>query len=268
MSPFVLLGVLGIIGPSPGEPVPVAGDLREAEAAYRAGLEEREDGARARPHFLRAAVAFERAWDEGHRTPAVARNAAQSRLLAGDLGRCIAAYRRGLALFPHNRDLRFGLAHARSRVEYPLTGDLVDAARPRDPPTVLDRLRVPVLGLAGIALAAWALGWWLLARAWMTVRGGMALFGGVVVVAALALGAWLVWEDRRLRSHWREPTAVLSTSADLRTGNSDEYPKRLEGRLPAGVEARILGRRGGWLHIELANGTAGWVPGGRVVIVE
>ena len=268
MSPLVVVALLAVIGQSAGESAPVAGDRGEAEAAYRAGLEERADASRARPHFLRAAAAFERAWDEGHRTPAVARNAAQSRLLAGDLGRCIVAYRRGLATFPHDRDLRLGLVHARDRVEYPLTGDLADAARPRDPPTVLDRLRVPFLGLGGIALGAWAVGWWLLSRAWVTVRGGLALFGGVVVLAALGLGAWLLWEDNRLRAHWCEPTAVLTHPADLRTGNSDEYPKRQEGRLPGGVELKVLGHRGGWLHVEMANGTAGWVPRGRVVVAE
>jgi Bacterial SH3 domain len=54
----------------------------------------------------------------------------------------------------------------------------------------------------------------------------------------------------------------------VRTGNSDEYPKRLEGRLPPGVELKILGERGGWLHVELARGGAGWVPKGRVAEVN
>ncbi len=51
-------------------------------------------------------------------------------------------------------------------------------------------------------------------------------------------------------------------------GNSDEYPRRVEGRLPAGVELRVLGERGGWLHVELADGSAGWVPSSRVAVVD
>ena len=52
----------------------------------------------------------------------------------------------------------------------------------------------------------------------------------------------------------------MTTPTELRTGNSDEYPRRQDARLPAGVELKVLNERGGWLHVELANGVAGWVP--------
>jgi hypothetical protein len=193
---------------------------------------------------------------------------AQARYLAGDLGRCIADYRRGLRAFPHDPDLRHGLSFARGRVEYPLVGDLADAARPRDPPGLLDRVPVSVTRLAALVVALWAIGWFVLARAWVTARGGLAAGGAALVLAALLIGAWLVWEDGRRRAHWAEPAAVVTGPADLRTGNSTEYPKRMEGRLPAGVEVRVLTERGGWRQIELADGTVGWVPTGRLVKVE
>ena len=56
-------------------------------------------------------------------------------------------------------------------------------------------------------------------------------------------------------------------TTDLRTGNNDEYPKRLDPRLPAGVEMKVLGERGGWLHVELSGGAVGWVPRARVAEV-
>ena len=268
MNPL-LCAVFAVIGFSPPDPETGADSLADADVAYVAGLGERADSAKARPHFLRAAAGYERAWASGGRTPAVARNLAQCRLLAGDLGRAIAAYRRGLRLFPHDRDLQRGLAYVRSRVEYPLTGDLAEAARPRDPGGLLTRAPMPFVRLGGLALAIWAVGWFVLARAWVTVRGGWAVGGGGLILAAAGLGGWLAWEDDRLRAHWAEPAAVvLGSGADLRTGNSDEYPKRLDGRLPAGVELKVLGRRGGWLHVDLADGTAGWVPAGRAVEVE
>src|SRR5262245_16191675 len=45
-------------------------DLKaEAEARYRAGLEVRDDSAKARRHFTRSADLFEQIWESGERTP-------------------------------------------------------------------------------------------------------------------------------------------------------------------------------------------------------
>jgi hypothetical protein len=269
MTPAVLVALVAVGYLSPTDRRASDPGLADAVTAYHAGLAERADSAKARPHFVRAAEAYEAAWDRGTRTPAVARNMAQARYLASNLGRCIADYRRGLMLFPHDPDLRHGLAFARGRVEYPLVGDLADMARPRDPPSLLDRLPVSPTRLALVAVGLWAIGWFVLARAWMTARGGLALAGGALVLAAMLIGAWLGWEDARKRSRWAEPTAVvLAPGTDLRTGNSDEYPKRFDGRLPAGVEVRVLAERGGWLQVELADGNVGWAPAGRLAKVE
>ena len=264
MTALVLTAVLVA---SPGAASGSA-DLSAADAAYRDGLDARADAAKARPHFARAAELYEAAWDGGTRTGTVARNMAQARFLAGDLGRCIADYRRGLRVFPHDPDLRAGLTFAREQVSYPHTGDLADAARPRAVGTVLDRLPLSFVQLAAIAVAVAALGWLLLARAWGAARGGLAVLGGAMVLAAAAGGAWLGWEDGRQRAHWAEPTAAVIAATDLRTGNSDEYPRRLDTRLPAGAELRVLGERGGWLHVELGGGPVGWVPKSRVVEVD
>lgn len=250
---------------SPGSAI---ANLEHANAAYRDGLAARADAAKARPHFVRAAELYEAAWDAGPRSPAVARNLAQARLLAGDLGRCIRDYRRGLGAFPHDPDLRAGLEFARELVAYPHAGNLADAARPRDAGMPLDRLPLSFARLAWVAVAVAGLGWLTLARAWVTARGGLALVGGALIVGAAALGGWLWWEDGRRRAHWDEPTAVVVAPTDLRTGNSDEYPRRLDARLPAGAELKILGERGGWLHVELAGGTLGWVPRTHVTEVN
>jgi hypothetical protein len=241
----------------------------EADAAYRAGIEARADAARARPQFRRAAEGYEAAWATGPRSPALARNMAQSRSLAGDLAGSIRDYRRGLREFPHDPELRAGLAFARNQVAYPHTGDLADAARLREAETPLDRVPVSFQRLAWAAVVVAAFGWLTLARGWLGARGGLALTGGALILTGASLGAWLWWEDGKLRSRWAEPTAVVTGSgADLRMGNSDEYPKRLDGRLPAGAELKVVGERGGWLHVELAGGAVGWVPKGRVVEVE
>ena len=242
--------------------------LAVGDAAYHDGLAHRDDASNARPYFVRAAEAYEAAWAGGARTPAVARNMAQARYLAGELGRCLGNYRRGLQAFPHDPDLRAGLAFAREQVQYPLTGDLAEVARPRVVGSVLDRLPLSLVQLAWAAVAVAAVGWLVLARAWVSARGGLALVGGPLVLAAAAGGGWLWWEDARKRAHWAEPTAVVVTPAELRTGNSDDYPKRLDARLPAGVELEVLNERGGWLQVELGGGTVGWVPAGRLAQVD
>jgi hypothetical protein len=240
---------------------PTSADSRaEAAAEYRAGLESRDDSARARPHFVRAAEIYESQWANGQRTADTARNMAQARLLAGDLGRAIRDFRRGLGADPHDTGLRRGLQKAREQVAFPLTGDITPAARPREYFSPVDRIGVPLPRLALGVLSLWTIGWLLLGRAWLTCRGGLAILGGAFVLAAILLGAGLLWEHSRARAHWSTPTAVLVTPVELRTGNSDEYPRRIDGKLPAGVEVRFLGERGGWLHVELGDGSAGWVP--------
>lgn len=259
----LLLGV-AFMGGSPS----VDDSLAEAAAEYRAGLELREDSARARPHFIRAAEAYEVQWANGMRSPELARNMAQARLLAGDLGRAIRDYRRGLSVAPHDSELRRGLQRAREQVAYPLTGDVAQAARPQEHLSAIDRIGIPLPRLALAIVALWAVGWFLLARSWLTCRGGLAFLGGAFVVAAMLLGGGLLWEAGRAQSQWSTPTAVVVNPVELRSGNSDEYPRRLDGKLPAGVEIRVLGVRGGWLHVELADGSAGWLPSTATVPVD
>ena len=76
-------------------------------------------------------------------------------------------------------------------MQYPLTGDLGDAARPRDVGSLLDRLPLSVVPLAWAAVVVAAIGWLVLARAWVSARGGLALVGGALVLAAGAGGGWL-----------------------------------------------------------------------------
>lgn len=266
MTTLMLASILAVSASD--QPADVPELLAAADAAYRAGIAARADAAVARPHFEEAAAAYEAAWDRGRQTVAIARNMAQARYLAGDLGRAIRHYRRGLQAFPHDPDLRAGLAFVREQVEYPRTGDLADGARPRDTNTWLDRLPLSVVQLAGLILAVAALGWVVLARAWITARRGLALVGSALVLLAAGAGTWLWWYDGQRRARWAEPAAVvIRPGAELRTGNSAEYPRRLDVRLPAGTELGVLGERGGWRHVRLADGTVGWVPADRVVNV-
>ena len=264
MTPLIFVAVLLVADATPESSLV---DMQvEAEAAYRAGLDLREDSALARPKFARAAAAYESLWNGGTRTVAVCRNLAQAHYLAGDLGRAISAYYRGLRLWPHDSDLRRGLEFAREQVAYPRLGEMADAAKP---PAARTADGWPRDGLALLAAVLYALGWFALARVWVTRRGGRWVVAVVAVIVGTAIGLGLRLENRSERTRWAAPMAVVvSPGAELRTGNNDEYPRRLDGRLPAGAELHVLGDRGGWLHVRLANGPAGWVPRDRVVEVD
>lgn len=249
-------------------PSGLSGEFTEAAADYRRGLELRDDSAKARPHFVRAAEAYERLWQSGVHTSDVARNMAQTRLLAGDVGRAIANYHRGLRVAPFDSALRHDLNLAREQINYPITGDIAQATRRKERVSPFEHVGVPIQGLAAAVLAIWAIGWLTLVRAWLTGRGGLAFCGSGCVVIALLLGCGILWDYEEAQARWSTPAGVVVSPAHLRSGNSDEYPHRFDGKLPAGVELNILGDRGGWLHVELADGSAGWVPSDRVVIVN
>ena len=67
---------------------------------------------------------------------------------------------------------------------------------------------------------------------------------------------------------WATPTAVTVSSSEIFMGNSEDYPRRIDAKVPPGVEMRILGERGGWLHVELADGTIGWIRQSRVATTD
>src|SRR5207237_7950749 len=54
---------------------------------------------------------------------------------------------------------------------------------------------------------------------------------------------------------------ILDEGTPLYSGNGPNYSQHEEmPTLPAGLEARLLYRRGRWLQIELSSGDVGWVP--------
>ena len=59
------------------------------------------------------------------------------------------------------------------------------------------------------------------------------------------------------------PVVVATRDIELRAGNGSEYPAKLQ--LPRGGEVRRLFERGGWLQVEAADGTVGWLPADAVV---
>ena len=254
------------VGPAHAHrPDPAMFAAHRAEAAFAAGVEARGDADAARTHFRSAAAEYDFVWNAGFHNPAVGLNRARARRLAGDLPGAIAALHEALALARYDRTLQVDLDDARAAVAYPLAGELAGQCRPDPVRTVGARMSAAeAFLLAGVfALAAGLAA----ARYAMTRTPGWLGVGGLALAALVALGG-LWWQDERDRSR-REafPLVVVVDEAFLRRGNAESYPPRLEPKLPRGVEARELGRRGGWVQVELAGGAAGWLPESAVLPV-
>src|SRR5207247_8360883 len=107
-----------------------------------------------------------------------------------------------------------------------------------------------------------ATGWW-----YMRGRrlGVVLVFGGIAVAS---LAGYAFAEARAEYDRLYPLVIVVDEGTPLHRGNGPNYAVDPDvPNLPAGLEARLLHRRGGWLQIRLAGGAAGWVDGARALVV-
>jgi hypothetical protein len=258
IAPRFFLVVAFLISVTPASASSPSDALAEAEQAFAEGVEWRDDSAKAKPAFTRAATAYESLWNQGFHTPELALNRARAHRLAGNLPRAIAALHDGLAVARFSRPLQVELDDARAAVQFPLDGELASQCRPKSVVTVSSRMSVS---------DAWILtGFlWLLACAgvarFVMTRNFLWLGFAVLWLAGLTLfgGLWL--QDARYRERDESlPLRVVTDDVILRKGNADAYPPRVEPALPKGTEIRELTRRGGWVQVQLPGGAIGWLP--------
>jgi hypothetical protein len=232
-----------------------------AEHSFAQGTSLRNDSSQARPAFARAAIGYDELWRRGYHDPALAINRAHAHELAGDLPRAIAALHEGLDAARWSRPLQAALESARAAVAYPLTGDLASQCRVAAAATISSRMSPREAWI--VAGLLWLLMCGSLARFAMTRRKCWLTGTGLATVLLAALGVmWLQdWREREAA----EPLVIVSEDVLLRKGNADAFPARLTPRLPRGVEARELSRRGGWVQVRLAGGAIGWLPETAIV---
>lgn len=227
-----------------------------AREAFARGIELRTNSAKARPEFAQAAKEFDTLWNRGFRTPALALYRARAHRLAGDLPGAILALREGLHAAPADRDLQKDLADARGTIIYPAGSDLERLGRLATSTSITSLLSPSqALLLAGTLWLAACLA---CTRYFMT-RSSTWLWIAISSFVMLLLLGGLWWKAEREHSH-APPFGVIADDVVLRSGNAASYPPRLESQLPRGVEVTVLGERGGWFHVELSGGVAGWVP--------
>lgn len=232
--------------------------LTEAERAFAEGVELRNDSDRAKVAFARAAASYDDLWARGHHTPELALTRSRAHRLAGNLPHGMAALHDGLAVARFSRPLQVELADARARVLFPIEGELNAQGRPRQARTVSTRMSPAdawvAAGLLWLLVCAGA------ARFAMTRNAFWLVFAALWMIALVSLGALWLQDSRQRERDESLPLLVVTDDVQLRKGNADEYPARIEPALPKGAEVRELSRRGGWVQVQLPGGMIGWIP--------
>jgi hypothetical protein len=246
------------VRPSPSADASGADLVAQAEAAFRAGVERRDDPAAAREHFRAAAARFEELRRRGAPNAALFLDLGNAYLLADDLPRAVLSYRRGLRLAPGDAGLEAALERARA-----LAGSPPDAAPGRPAAAALSAWaeRVPAAWAFRGAVGLYALACAGVTR-WRMTRRGRALGLGLLALAGAAgLAVPVALAARRAQFEAAHPLVVIAADGvPLRRGDALTYPPRYPAPANRGAEGRLLARRGAWLQAELASGEVGWIP--------
>lgn len=218
------------------------------EGWFRRGVDSRNDAAPARKAFANAAGGFDLA------TPESALAKSRAHFLAGQMPRALAAIHAGLALAPYHRELQGDLRAIRETIRYPESADPRLRVRPNEPRSLRHRVSPwELYAFASIfgALAASGFAKRFTTRPpWSSAAIAVGLIG---TAFAIGLSIQIARDDS-------PAPLVLANAATFRKGNGESYPPKIADPLPRGAEVRELGRRGGWVRVELAGGASGWLP--------
>jgi hypothetical protein len=244
------------------DPRPLEKVGADAERAFAEGTKARSDAEAARRFFREAARDYDEVWQRGGRNPALAVDRSRAHRLAGDLPAAIAALHEGLAAARYDRALEVELEDARAAVAYS-HDDIASLCRPKPAGGIGSRMSpLEAYLAAGLLWLVTCLG---ITRFAMTRVPGWLLISGIGGLCLLVLGG-LWWRDwRHQANEHARPLVIVTDDTALKAGNGETWPDRLKWRLPRGVEARELTRRGGWVQVELAGGFVGWLPERKVI---
>ena len=238
--------------------------LLEAQADYDTGTAElKSNPTAAIAAFRSSAERFQMLVDDGIQNGELFYDLGNAWYQAGDLGRSIASYLRAQRLMPDDPRLEANLAWARSVVRPQIAADDHEALLRRlafwhDGWTLKTRMVV----FAAFWLLLWGA---LLVRALRRYQGWNYLSGVAAMIAVLLGGSILLDVTVGTTS----TTGVLvGNDVVIRKGNAESFQPQFEEPMHQGVEFKVLEQRPDWLHIELNNGSSGWIPASDAEIVQ
>lgn len=206
----------------------------EAEAAFRALLE-----------------------DEGPH-PVVLLGLGNSAYRQGEWVDAIYAYEWGLRLRPGDPALAENLALARSHV----IADTFDAGSEPAQRARAWLARVPGRITLLAALAAWTLGWVILALRQRGRLEGWTWLAVALVLTALPAFGHAAWQRQRLAS--KSEGVLRAAEVLVRSGPGEDYQTLYT--LHAGTVLEVREQRAGWRRVALPNGAEGWVKGEELAV--
>lgn len=177
-------------------------------------------------------------------------NLGQAHFAAGDMGRAMAAWRRGLSRSPRDTGLRAALNQARQR-----TGGIGDHPLAQ----LTGWLRVEEWGLLTLMATVGLVVVWAV-REWRPtgMRLGMGWWVGVQLV--LAVG----WLGSLQGRHWSPDAVVVVRDAAVTVAPVSEG--RQVRTLGEGVEVRLLRRFGEWREVALDGERLGWMRASALAV--
>jgi len=207
--------------------------------------------------YKKAILNFEKIINEGGiKNAKLYYNVANAYLLKGDIGKAILNYRRAEKLDSSDANIQKNLAFARSR--------RVDKVQVKTQKRILQTLffwhydfsiktRFIVTCLCFMIVCV--------SLAIMVWFGRSTPLGAVTAIAGVLMLCFLVSVVIESRTSARRQSGViLAQEVVARQGDGQNYPASFKGPLHCGTEFDLLEHRPGWLHIQLADGSDGWIP--------
>lgn len=247
-------GAAAIVLVALGAHVVHAASLDDGRAAYQEAMELTTNPTARKAAFARAEISLGEAVRANPERPELLADWGNAALGAGDVATAVLAYRRALTLDGGNTRARHNLAWLRSRQ--------TETFRPAHQGGATDtllffhhwpRARKLIVGAIAFAVAILLLVPWAGRR-----RRGLVGLSTIPFAVWVAMSASFVLEDRQADD------GVVMDDVVMRAADSAGAPAALSQPLPRGTEVTVLERRDAWTRIRVANGTAGWVPGGAV----
>ena len=231
--------------------------LDNANTAFREANAATDEPARAEQLYDQAILLYEKIVDQGGvHNARLYYNLANAYFLTGDLGHAILNYRRAEQLDRGDMNIRNNLAFARNQ--------RIDRVAVTAEKRVLDTLffwHYDFSIRTRFFLACLFFGIGALAVTAMLWLGRGPATTAVAIVSAIVLSCLLasvVVES--VQRHNTVSGVVTASEIMARQGDGPNYPPSFEDPLHAGTEFEVLEQRPGWLHIELSDGSEGWIP--------